>query len=329
MNDEIKLAGMEALVPEELEKHLILNSNRLRTFEDARLEIVTYVEVKFGFRIRDSKPSDTGFSWTLGSHGCWGCQLSLSLSSGKGKWSPGPRDGCCKCGAAQFQRRLRESQTTYQWNHERPFALIINVCDHSHMAFSSWHSWTTRSLESTLSSSPSDLMTRLSQRGRCFPRLSSSFSWSVLIPMFLSHHMSHCTVRKCKKRTPTSNRLSKAIRASHGKKESVKRTKENPKDCPKEPRVRTKDPKVPKAHTKVKPRKRVSRVLKTWTQKHARKLKNQCKWDRLILLTRRGFTRNGVLMNAIGTTAGVWMIGMLTGVVLDGMKIVNKQLTHL
>ena len=49
MDDEIKLAGLEALMPEELEKHLILNSNRLRTFEDARLEVVTYVEAKFGF----------------------------------------------------------------------------------------------------------------------------------------------------------------------------------------------------------------------------------------------------------------------------------------
>ena len=43
MNDENKLAGLEALVPEELEKHLILNSSRFRTFEDARLEVVTYV----------------------------------------------------------------------------------------------------------------------------------------------------------------------------------------------------------------------------------------------------------------------------------------------
>ena len=59
-DDEIKLAGLESLVPEELEKNLILNSNRLRTFEDARLEVVTYVEAKFGLRIRDSKPSDTG-----------------------------------------------------------------------------------------------------------------------------------------------------------------------------------------------------------------------------------------------------------------------------
>ena len=59
LDDEIKLAGLESLVPEELEKHLILNSNRVRTFEDARLEVVTYVEAKFGLRIRDSKPSDT------------------------------------------------------------------------------------------------------------------------------------------------------------------------------------------------------------------------------------------------------------------------------
>ena len=37
MDDKIKLAGVEALVPTKLEKHLILNSNRFRTFEDARL----------------------------------------------------------------------------------------------------------------------------------------------------------------------------------------------------------------------------------------------------------------------------------------------------
>ena len=59
LDDEIKLAGLESLVPEELEKHLILNSKRLRTFDDARLEVVTYVEAKFGLRTRDSKLSDT------------------------------------------------------------------------------------------------------------------------------------------------------------------------------------------------------------------------------------------------------------------------------
>ena len=46
LDDEIKLAGLD-LVPEELVKHLDLNSNRLRTFEDARLQVVTYVEAKF------------------------------------------------------------------------------------------------------------------------------------------------------------------------------------------------------------------------------------------------------------------------------------------
>ena len=35
-------------MPEEPEKHLTLNSNRWRTLEDARLEVVTYVEAKFG-----------------------------------------------------------------------------------------------------------------------------------------------------------------------------------------------------------------------------------------------------------------------------------------
>ena len=60
MDDEIKRAGLESLVPEELEKHLIFNSTRLRTFEDARSEIVTYVEEKFVLIIR--KLSDAGFS---------------------------------------------------------------------------------------------------------------------------------------------------------------------------------------------------------------------------------------------------------------------------
>ena len=46
-------------MPEEMKKHLILNSNRLRTFEDARLEVVTCVEAKFGLRLGDSKPTDT------------------------------------------------------------------------------------------------------------------------------------------------------------------------------------------------------------------------------------------------------------------------------
>ena len=99
LDDEIKLAGLEALVPEELEKHLILNSNRLQTFEDARLEIVTYVEAKFGLRIRDSKQSETVTRWQSDP-----MRSILCHPSSKGKWLSSPRDGRFKCGGAHFQR---------------------------------------------------------------------------------------------------------------------------------------------------------------------------------------------------------------------------------
>ena len=91
LDDEIKLAGLEALVPEELEKHLILNSNRLRTFEDARLEVVTCVEAKFCLRSRDSKPSDTG---VRGHSAPTDVDAVNSLSSGKGTGSSSSPDGC-------------------------------------------------------------------------------------------------------------------------------------------------------------------------------------------------------------------------------------------
>ena len=110
LDDEIKLTGLESLVPEELEKHLILNSNRLRTFEDARLEVVTYVEAKFGLIIRDSKPSDTG---VRGHSDPKDVDAVNSLSSGKGKGSSSPRDGFFfKCGGAHFQRDCNARKST-------------------------------------------------------------------------------------------------------------------------------------------------------------------------------------------------------------------------
>ena len=96
LDDEIKLTGLESSKPEELEKHLILNSNRSRTFEDARLEVVTYVEAKFGLRIRD-----TG---ARGSSDPMDVDAVSSLSSAKGKGSSSPRDGCFQRGGAHFQR---------------------------------------------------------------------------------------------------------------------------------------------------------------------------------------------------------------------------------
>ena len=85
------------MVPEELEKHVTLNLNRLPTFEDARLEIVKHMEAEFGFRIRDSKPNDTG---GRGHSDPMEADAVNSLSSGKGKRSSRPRDGCCECGGA-------------------------------------------------------------------------------------------------------------------------------------------------------------------------------------------------------------------------------------
>ena len=94
---------------EELENYLILDSSRLRTFEDARLEIVTYVEAMFVLRIRDSKPSDTG----LREHSDpTDVGAVNSLSSVQGKWSSGPSVGCFKCGGAPFQRDGYASKNT-------------------------------------------------------------------------------------------------------------------------------------------------------------------------------------------------------------------------
>ena len=88
LDDEIKLTGLESLVPEGLEKHLVINSNPLRTFEDARLEVETYVETKFGLRIRDSKASDMG---ARGHSDPIDVDAVNSLSSDKGKGSSSPR----------------------------------------------------------------------------------------------------------------------------------------------------------------------------------------------------------------------------------------------
>ena len=101
LDNEIKLAGLESLVPEQLEKHLILNSNRLRTFEDARLEVVTYVEAKFGLRIR-LVLVDTQIPWM------WSILSRLA----KGMGHRVRAMGCFKCGGAQFQRDCNARKNT-------------------------------------------------------------------------------------------------------------------------------------------------------------------------------------------------------------------------
>ena len=110
LEDEIKFAGLEALVPEELEKHLILNSTRLRTFEDACLEVVTYVEAKFGSSIRDSTPSDTV---TRGPPDPMDLDAVNSLSSQKRNSASSQRDGCLKCSETLFQRDCEANRASH------------------------------------------------------------------------------------------------------------------------------------------------------------------------------------------------------------------------
>ena len=96
---------------------MILNSNRLRTFEGARLEIVTYVEAKFGLRNRDCKPSDTGSRGHSDTVDVDAVD-SLSLSSSKGEGSSGPRERVFQVRWSTFSTRLQckqEHRQTIVW----------------------------------------------------------------------------------------------------------------------------------------------------------------------------------------------------------------------
>ena len=123
-------------------------------------------------------------------------------------------------------------------------------------------------------------------------------------------------------RAQASNRMAKANSASHGPRVSaktrVKKTSENPKDNPKEPKVRTK---VQKARTMGKHRKLVSQVLKTRNRRQARKLRNLHRHVPLNLPE----TMVGMVTN--GTMAGVLLNGMMTGALLVGTKVGNKCMT--
>ena len=109
LDDELKLSGLEALVPEELERHLLLNSSRLDTYEKARAEIVTYTEAKTCLRLKDADhghsrhdhrhddPMDTSSFQKGGKHG-------KAKGSQKGGGKAPVNGGCFLCGGAHFQR---------------------------------------------------------------------------------------------------------------------------------------------------------------------------------------------------------------------------------
>ena len=73
---------------------------------------MTYVEAKFGLRIRDSKPRDTGSRV----HSDPMDVMRSTLSSGTGKGSSSPRDGCFKCGGAHVQRYCNARRSTGKQN---------------------------------------------------------------------------------------------------------------------------------------------------------------------------------------------------------------------
>ena len=48
--------------------------------KETRREVVTHVEAKFGFRIRDSKPSNTGSPFNIVTRGCFVTPISLPIA---------------------------------------------------------------------------------------------------------------------------------------------------------------------------------------------------------------------------------------------------------
>ena len=105
----------------------------------------------------------------------------------------------------------------------------------------------------------------------------------------------------------------KANRASHGPrvraKEGVKRTRENPKDSPKDPKV----PRFTQGYN--------TGLSGLRNQRQAGQLRNL---HRHVPLTLPG-TMVGIVTH--GTMAGVLMNGMMTGVLLDGTKVGNQRMT--
>ena len=53
LDEDIKLAALEMLVPADLENHMVLNKHRLNTFESALAEIVAIVESRTGAKIKE------------------------------------------------------------------------------------------------------------------------------------------------------------------------------------------------------------------------------------------------------------------------------------
>ena len=99
LDNELKVAGMEALVPEELARYLLLNATRRSTHEAAEFEVVTYAEAKTGLRIRDTPPSTAvGPNAPRETRPVDPMDVSTHLEGQR------PTGGCLLCGGAHYAR---------------------------------------------------------------------------------------------------------------------------------------------------------------------------------------------------------------------------------
>ena len=55
IQDDLRLAALTAMVPEDIEQHLLMNDARLSTYELARAEVINFLESRHGLRVRDTR----------------------------------------------------------------------------------------------------------------------------------------------------------------------------------------------------------------------------------------------------------------------------------
>ncbi|CAK0892530.1 unnamed protein product [Prorocentrum cordatum] len=83
--EDIKMAALEMLVPQDIENHLVLNKHRLVTFQDSLNEVMTIVEARTGVKIKaagslEEEPEAEVAALDMGSLDC----LELASGSGRG-----------------------------------------------------------------------------------------------------------------------------------------------------------------------------------------------------------------------------------------------------
>ena len=88
VSDDIKMAAMESMVPEDLEKHLLMQRARLNSYDLMREEVVSYVESVIGSKIRENinlKHKKDPNAMDVDALGKGGGKHGYSYSTGKGK----------------------------------------------------------------------------------------------------------------------------------------------------------------------------------------------------------------------------------------------------